>query len=103
MTTELDLVHAAYIKQANKIKNDVKKELQPHSQGGNLIASHLFYSILKDNKIELDDKAVKYVNERWSVEKGQINYKEALASVNVNLELNDPLKGKWALRTSKPI
>lgn len=32
-----------------------------------------------------------------------VNFKEALASVSVNLDLDDPMKGKWVLRTSKPV
>jgi hypothetical protein len=64
MTTELDLVHAAYISQANKLKNDVKRAMVGQSENSTHLASSLFYNILKQNNIEVDDKAKKYIQDR---------------------------------------
>jgi len=81
----------------------VKKAMMSKSINGVEIAENHFYNVLKEHNIELDNKAIKYIKEKLSANKDTINLKEALASITVNLNLNDPIKGKWGLRSNKQI
>ena len=102
MSTEQDIVDAAYISQANKLKNNAKKEILKKSINGIEIETKEFFKILENYGIKLNLKAENYIKDKWKVSKDNTNFKEALGSININLNEADPIKGEWILRSNQP-
>ena len=64
MSTEQDIVDAAYISSANKAKNKVKKEIIKASTNGVEIAEKEFFKALLNNGIKLNSKAESFIKEK---------------------------------------